>query len=417
MSVRVLLGTGLALAIAGVSAAHATNGYFSHGYGIKAKGAAGVGAALPQDTLTIATNPAGLVAVGHRSDMGVELFVPDRVGEIKGNAFGPDASFDANGTEYFLIPELGHSHLVCDDLAVGFALYGNGGMNTDYDSNPYARYGSTGKSYMNLEQLFLAPALAWEFSPGHTIGLALNLAYQRFEVKGLSAFAPFSADAANLEHNDTDDSFGAGVRIGWMGEITEWLTLGASWQSKTHMEEFGKYAGLFAGQGEFDIPENYVLGAAVKLGDATTVALDWQTIKYNDVDSVGNSLGQLFLGHPLGSDDGPGFGWQDMSTLKFAVLHRLSDRVTLRAGYSQGDQPIPRDETFFNIIAPGVVEEHVSLGATFAVDERSEISVAYTRGLEKEVNGAGSIPPMLGGGEADISLAEDSFGLAWSVTY
>jgi long-chain fatty acid transport protein len=99
------------------------------------------------------------------------------------------------------------------------------------------------------------------------------------------------------------------------------------------------------------------------------------------------------------------------------VLHRLSDRVTLRAGYSQGDQPIPRDETFFNIIAPGVVEEHVSLGATFAVDERSEISVAYTRGLEKEVNGAGSIPPMLGGGEADISLAEDSFGLAWSVTY
>jgi len=93
---------------------------------------AGAGAALPQDTLTIATNPAGLVAVGHRSDIGVELFVPDREAYIRGNAFGPDQRFDGNGTEYFLIPELGHSHLVCDDLAVGFAVYGNGGMNTDY---------------------------------------------------------------------------------------------------------------------------------------------------------------------------------------------------------------------------------------------------------------------------------------------
>jgi long-chain fatty acid transport protein len=183
------------------------------------------------------------------------------------------------------------------------------------------------------------------------------------------------------------------------------------------MQEFDKYAGLFAEQGGFDVPENYVLGAAFKLSDATTVALDWQTIKYNDVASVGNALGQLFLGNPLGSDNGPGFGWQDMSTLKIAVLHQYSDRVTLRAGYSQGDQPVPRDQTFFNIIAPGVVEEHVSLGATFAFNERNELSIAYTRGLEHEVHGKGSIPAMLGGGEANISLAEDSFGLAWSLIY
>ncbi|MBK6280057.1 MAG: outer membrane protein transport protein [Gammaproteobacteria bacterium] len=416
-SVRVLLRASVALAIAGGSLAHATNGYLSHGYGIKAKGAAGVGAALPQDTLTIATNPAGLIEAGHRSDMGVELFVPDRGGEIRGNAFGPDQSFDGNGTEYFLIPELGHSHLVCDDLAVGFAMYGNGGMNTDYDKNPYARFGSKGNSYMNFEQLFIAPAMAWEFSPGQTIGLALNLAYQRFEAKGLSAFAPLSADPANLADNGTDDGFGAGVRIGWLGQITDRLTLGASWQSTTRMQEFDRYAGLFAEQGGFDIPENYVLGAAFELSEATTIALDWQTIEYNDVASVGNDLGQLFLGNPLGSDNGPGFGWQDMSTLKIAVLHRYSDRVTLRAGYSRGDQPVPRDQTFFNIIAPGVVEEHASLGATFAVNERNELSIAYTHGLEEEVRGKGSIPPMLGGGEANISLAEDSFGLAWSMRY
>ncbi|CAN1539424.1 hypothetical protein MCEMIEM28_01732 [Burkholderiaceae bacterium] len=38
--------------------AHATNGYFSHGYGIKAKGMGGAGVALAQDGFAGANNPA-----------------------------------------------------------------------------------------------------------------------------------------------------------------------------------------------------------------------------------------------------------------------------------------------------------------------------------------------------------------------
>ena len=39
----------------------ATNGYFPHGYGIKAKGMGGVSTALSQDSLGGATNPAAMV--------------------------------------------------------------------------------------------------------------------------------------------------------------------------------------------------------------------------------------------------------------------------------------------------------------------------------------------------------------------
>ncbi len=42
------------------TSALATNGYFSHGWGTKSKAMAGVAAALPQDTLVSATNPAGM---------------------------------------------------------------------------------------------------------------------------------------------------------------------------------------------------------------------------------------------------------------------------------------------------------------------------------------------------------------------
>ena len=45
-------------------AADATNGYMSHGYGITSKGMARAGSALPQDTLSVFNNPAGLVRPG-----------------------------------------------------------------------------------------------------------------------------------------------------------------------------------------------------------------------------------------------------------------------------------------------------------------------------------------------------------------
>jgi long-chain fatty acid transport protein len=409
----------LVAALVASATGHATNGYFSHGYGTKTKGTAGVAVALPQDALVIAANPAGLIEVGTQVEGGLEIFLPDRSSSIEGNAFGPDQFFDGNGREIFFIPEFGYSRQLGETLAVGLAVYGNGGMNTDYEKNPFARFGSTNKLLMNLEQLFVTPALAWQFMPGQTLGIGVNLAYQRFQLKGLSAFAPFSADPQNLTDSGHDHGFGAGVRVGWLGEVGERIKLGASWQSKTQMEDFDAYAGLFAQDGGFDVPENWIVGAALSVTDATTVGVDWQTIKYADVHSVGNSINKLWQGNLLGSENGPGFGWEDMSVLKLAVVHRWSERLTLRAGYSQSDQPIPREETFFNIVAPGVVEEHLSFGATWAIDTRNELSVQYTHAFEHEVKGRNSIPPGfppegLGGGEANLELAEDSFGVSWA---
>ena len=89
----------------------ATNGYFSHGYGVKSQGMAGVGIALPQDGLAAATNPAGTAFVGDRLDLGLVWFRPSRGAEISGNGLntpmGPtslDGSYDGNES-----PELLHS--------------------------------------------------------------------------------------------------------------------------------------------------------------------------------------------------------------------------------------------------------------------------------------------------------------------
>lgn len=51
--------------------ASATNGYFHHGYGLKAKGMAGVGTAMAVDTFGGANNPASMVWVGNRIDFNI----------------------------------------------------------------------------------------------------------------------------------------------------------------------------------------------------------------------------------------------------------------------------------------------------------------------------------------------------------
>jgi long-chain fatty acid transport protein len=400
-------------------AAQATTGYFQHGYGIKAQGMGGVGIALPQDALAAATNPAGIAWVGDRIDFGATLFMPDRGASITGSgAPGANGTYDGNDTSSFLIPDFGYHRAINPSLTFGLAVYGNGGMNTDYKTNPFAGFGpNTGPAGVDLMQLFVAPTLAWK-SGNHAFGASLNLAYQRFKAEGIQGFAGFSASSGNVSNRGYDDSTGLGFRLGWTGQVSPAVTLGATYQSKTKMSEFDKYSGLFANQGDFDIPENYGVGIALKATPALTVAADVQQINYSDVQAVGNTADCFFaMTCQLGATNGPGFGWKDTTVYKIGLAWQMKPGTTLRAGYVTLDQPIPASQTFFNILAPGVVEDHLTLGLTLEMSKTSELSFMYMHAFEKKVNGSGSIPAGFGGGEANLRMSQDSLGVAYGWKY
>jgi len=411
---KALLATAVTAALL-PAAAFATTGYFSHGYGMKAKSMGGVGIALPQDSLAAATNPAGMALIGNRMDLGLDWFRPDRGAEIVGNPM-LSGTYDGNGASDFLIPEFGFNRMLDPNLALGISVYGNGCMNTEYTTSPFAAIGGSSPAGVDLSQLFIAPTIAWK-TGGHAFGASLNLAYQRFQARGLQPFAMFSSDPANVTDRGYDTSTGWGVRVGWTGQVTPSVTLGATYQTKTQMGKFDKYKGLFAEQGGFDIPENYGVGVAWKAGSGLTLAADVQQINYGDVASVGNPVDCLFTGCQLGADNGAGFGWQNTTVYKIGASYEWSRSLTLRGGYVTLKQPIPASQTLFNIVAPGVVENHVTLGATWQVSNQSELTVGYMHAFENKVNGAGSIPPSMGGGEANLRMSQDSLGIAWGWKY
>ncbi len=407
-----LLKFALLPAILAPGLALATNGYFSHGYGVKAQGLAGTGIALPQDALAAATNPAGTAFVGDRLDLGLTWFRPSRGSEINGNRAGLNGSYDGNDTQNFVIPEIGYVKQLSPSIAAGVAVYGNGGMNTDYGSNPFRAFGGNGSAGVNLEQLFISPSLAYKLNEDHALGVAVNFAYQRFKAEGIVPFAAFSSAPGSFTNQGNDSSTGWGIRLGYTGRITPDVTLGLTWASKTKTGDFDKYKGLFAEQGGFDIPANFGAGVAWKATDKLTLAADLQRIQYSDVKSVGNPLSNLFSGNLFGTSNGPGFGWKDVNVVKIGVAYELQE-WTLRGGYSYATQPIPSSQTLLNILAPGVVQNHLSLGATWNHGKTGELSFAYTHAFKTTVNGNGSIPLAYGGGESDIHLSENILGVAY----
>lgn len=434
-----LVATGIGLP----SAAFATDGYFAHGYGMKALGRGGAAIAMTDDSFGGANNPGNMVWVGKRFDIGLQWFRPDREASRVGSTglgFGNvDGSASGNGDKSFFIPEAGFNYLLNPDLALGVTVYGNGGMNTKYPGNtiPAGRCGPAaanllcgqGELGVDLSQLIIAPTLSWKFHPQHSVGIAPLFAYQRFEAYGLQPFAAISSSPANLTNRGHDTSTGWGVRIGWTGKIAPTVTLGATWQSKISMGKFDTYSGLFADQGGFDIPMNWGLGAAWQATPNLLLTADYERIYYSQVNSVGNSsrVPGCMPAFPAGpgtgaaclgaSSDSIGFGWSDISVFKLGAEYRINSAWLVRAGYNYSQNPIGSQDVTFNILAPGVVQNHLTLGFTWTLAGGSELTGMYFHAFNNSVSGPASNPYFPVGGTETISLSEDGLGIAWGMKF
>jgi len=464
-----------------VSTASATTGYFALGYGAKGMGLGGAVVSNPQDSATIAVNPAGITAIGERVDAGLRFFSPRREANLETSAFGAIYDVDDKSRRnLFLIPNFGFNLKIGENLWFGFNNYGNGGLNSTYDRNLYNetagflgaisppanippnqvpegitpndlfQQGGMGRPItdvgtlgVDLQQGIFAPTLATTFREKHSIGVSLLIGVQRFSARGLGNFQCFtqtgqsvpggaatcaatngaftSTPSNGLTNNSSDWSYGAGARIGWMGEVHPRLTLGASYSSKIYMSEFDDYDELFAEDGDFDIPANFTVGATFKATQKLKVSFDFQQIQYEGVDSISNAgpvptpagPGLPPGGGLLGTNNGLGFGWEDINIYRLAAEYAYDSQWIFRAGYSWNDQPIPESQLLFNILAPATVEQHMTLGFTFAPDKQSEWNFAYMHAFEEEVKSSQTAFGVPG----SIKMHQDSFDVSYSYKF
>jgi long-chain fatty acid transport protein len=259
---------------------------------------------------------------------------------------------------------------------------------------------------------------------------------QKFSAEGLSNFAPLSVDPANLSSGKDDTAIGFGLKFGYQGEVSDGVRVGVSYQSKVQMEDFDKYAGLFANGGNFDIPATYTIGIAFEVGSSSMIVADIQEIKYSGIATISNPISNLlgptatcnpgFPGNPtnptppgigpgcLGGSDGGGFGWEDMTVYKIGYQVDVGSN-TFRVGYSHTDQPIPESQVLFNVLAPAVIEDHITLGWTLRVGDNQELNVS---GMVAPSNSVKGNNPVDGGStQIEIEMAQWEVQAGWAWRY
>jgi long-chain fatty acid transport protein len=435
-------------------AAQATNGYFTHGIGTHNKAMAGAGVAAPSQSIDAANNPAAGVLVGEKLDLGLAIFSPRRNyqtsesqlnGQFGSFTIGPNDIDSEN--EYFPIPYVAKNWKWQENQAITLVFYGRGGMNTEWKGGTATfdpdgpgpggpmtfpgTYGA-GDAGVDLSQAFLE--LAWSGQHGAlSWGIAPIIAVQTFEATGVATFAPYTKTFAasggtvmpeNLTNNGHDWSWGYGLKGGLIWQASDVLSFGLVYQSRVVMEEFDKYSDLYARGGEFDIPASIRVGLSWKATDTLRLNFDIEHTQYGDIDAVGNSLAGLpncptagFGGTDVescfGGRNGAGFGWSDVTAYKLGGAWKpAGSQWTYRAGYSYAEQPIHSEDVAINIMAPGVIEQHITVGLSRERANGHEFSLSFMYAPSKTVSGTNFLDPT-----QRVELVMEQFELEFAYSF
>jgi long-chain fatty acid transport protein len=80
--------------------------------------------------------------------------------------------------------------------------------------------------------------------------------------------------------------------------------------------------------------------------------------------------------------------WDDQTVLNLGVEYQYSPKLALRAGLNLSDNPVPN--TYLNYLFPATIENHVTLGLGYNIDNNNSIAFSLSHAPEvKETAGSG----------------------------
>ena len=358
-----------------------------------------------------------------------------------------------SGSEWFPIPYVAKNWSLASGANITAAFYGRGGMNTDWDDpnasatsyfcgadpltgaplsgpGPYC----AGKAGVDLSQAFLNINYSAMSGDNFAWGIGPVFAIQAFEAIGVSTFTPVTKSflesggtvypSPALSNNGHDMTFGFGITGGTWFAMSDTVSAGLSYTSKVSMDEFDDYADLYAEGGGFDIPSSLKAGISFVASDVLRVNFDIEHTAFSEIKSVGNPMSNLFscpavpeIARPatdiescLGGKNGAGFGWDDMTTYKIGFEWQRDDDIILRFGYSYGEQPVQAADVLFNILAPGIMEHHITFGLTKKAASGGEWNFSFMAAPENSVKGISAFDPTQ---EIEVTMNQLEFEVAY----
>ncbi len=209
-----------------------------------------------------------------------------------------------------------------------------------------------------LQRTVVSPSLSTAWGESGSVRLTGVLAYQRFASLGLGVV---SDSQPLLPGWLADDSYGAGARIDIGNRFSDRLRWDLGYQSHVDMDAFAHYRGVFADQGDFDIPASTTASLSYALTPRFAIDAGVQRVNYSAITPfTSSSLPVRFLAL-LGDSSSPVFAWQDLNV--YSLGWTLSDQAigNLQMRYTTRQQPIPTSKLLENALADATADDMFSL--------------------------------------------------------
>jgi long-chain fatty acid transport protein len=406
---RRILGAVALTCLAVASPAFATNGMRMIGFGPVQNSMGGVSIAVPLDASTVATNPAGLLSIGKRVDVGGTYFAPKVEYKATGAVMSSNTVESDRAASY--IPTLAASWSLGDDLAAGVGVFGTAGMGVEDPANLFGSITET--SYM---QARLAPGVAYRVMPGLVVGATLNAMYALMSYEVASA-APPAGPA--MQPRDDGAAFGIGATLGVLYTPVEMISIGAAYETKSSFQDFefeipahtnfmtGAPVNVPGGTEKlaFDQPPVASVGVAVRPVEGLVLALDGEYIFWSDTNGQNQPN---FTSDPQLTGAMPfNLRWDDQVVVKVGGEYAVAKDVKVRLGYNYGKSPLRAERGFENIAFPAVAEHHITggVGMTFG---QTVVNASVGYSPESKISGSA---PMQGIGSYEAKMSQLSFDL------
>lgn len=351
-------------------AARASEGAYLTGLDAIHMQRAGGGVASPRSAAWMLVNPASLTALEPRLDLSLATYIAGTEVDARGISANWFAS-PLNSQGITLVPS-GGIVLGVPGGKLGLGLYVPAGSATDFSDSrnipTYLAFGNRDRrlTYQHIRGI---AAYAHEFDNGWSLGLGLHASLTRLRTDHLTL--RLSPAVANNEWDEAPGfGFGLGIYRDW-----DRAAIGLGYISRHWVGDLEKYHDLLPKH--VDLPQSLQAGIAVRVTPALELTCDYRWIDWTDIDIFGASVYENSL------------DWDDQDLIKLGIEWRVSDRCTLRAGWSHGHSPIERDHAFLSMLAPATAEDQITGGISFKTGPKSEIHLTYLHAFPHSVRDTG----------------------------
>ena len=248
---------------------------------------------------------------------------------------------------------------------------------------------------IGLQRSVATPSVTLALGEGSFVGVSAVLAYQRFASLGMG-IADFNVSERPTSWASRDSSFGTGMRLDALQQITPRLTITAAYQSRVDMDEFNSYRGVYADAGDFDIPTQSSFGVSYAVTPTFTADLGVDRLNYSEIKPfTSNGLPLRFLAL-LGDGLSPNFAWQDLTVYSAGWSWRNSALGELRFRYTTRQQPLPTSALLSQALQDNISRYAVSMGWSRPTGRQSRISLLTNYASAPYLVGAPSYNSQIG---------------------